>query len=378
MSGCKHPFTNCALLLLLFLVYTVYPIPFITTHHFMLSQDFLIIDTCGGAVFMLTALLGNLLCLLVFKDIENKAKLIYILMFIVDTVQPFFTLPVKINAHWEIYHKRTDVDTHYEDIVKQYQHLLNAFNSVWYAFVVLSLLFFTLICILDFYVAAKQIKRERITSSVKYTALTLVVFTAALLSYLYFYIHDSNKWTKIIALCVVSFYIPITVSTICLVLSSLIRTFLNVPLLEDTEHSKSPSNKFIWMLWLAYLICYLPFYILISRENENHPEKIHAIYGLVLMKSCCNIFLLIEFDCNSKEKLKLKLYKISTKMAELFCKNCCCCCGKIGDCISAGRNRLIEILETRNHFVVVETPSGVTLQNGNFTTRSTLSSISSV
>ena len=380
MSGCKHPLTNFALLLLLFLVYCVYPIPFINTgNNFQLSKDFLIIETCGGVAMMLTSIVGNMLCIVTFTETQNRARFVYILMFLADAMQPFLTLPARLSANWEYFYEDLEDRKNTKCLQHDKMHesdpltlrgsskeVLIAWHSVWHGIVVVSLLFFTLTCVLDFYVSLKQIKEHSIPSQIKFATLFMVAIIAILLAYLYYYIHTSGKWNKGVALSVLSYLIPITVCTLCLLLTHVIHACFTISLNND-EVVRKPSIRFIWMLWISYIVCYTPFYTYVWQGRLLKPEIIHITHGMTLMKPCCNIFTLIEFDRTAKQRLKQTLLKAYTSTTGCLYNTCCCCCPRVAGFCMGARDRFRAMLDAnKRHLVVVETERGglIIHQNG--------------
>lgn len=391
MSGCKHPLTNFSLLLLLFLLYCVYPIPFINIgSNFQLSKDFLIIETCGSVAMILTTIIGNFLCITVFKDVQNRAKFLYILMFIADALEPFVTLPARLRTNWDYYY--TDL----EHKQKNAQHYTNppplkhpesgdtllmqgserdsliAWHSVWYGIVVVSFLLFTLICVLDFYVSVKQIKKHSISKQMKFIILFMVALISILLAHLYYYIQTNRKWNKGVALSVLSFFVPFTVCTLCLLLTHFIRTcctnHIHNTEEDQTSSQRQPSARFAWVLWLSYVVCYTPFYTYMWQERLVDPEIIHATHGMTLIKPCCNVFILIEFDRKAKQQLRDALLNASKGITEFVCNECYCCCFLhiVGYC-SRRRDKFRAVLSANGeNLFVMDTERGglVCNQNG--------------
>lgn len=400
MTGCKHPLTNFALLLILFLLYAVYPIPFITSNNFQLSEDFLLIQTSAAIAILLTAIIGNALCLVVFVRLQNPARYLYVLMLVADIIHPFCYLPGEIIENWRV-HNRFKGKPHAEyqewlDL-QESPHWLEIYYSVRQGVVTFSLLCYTLVCILDFYTSARQMRREKIQSSVKLLTVGLSVIFSFLLSYFYHYMHSHRKWHKAIDLSMLSFFIPIIMCTIYLVVSYLIRNcFQKVP-----EHSTSssfistasdvgggrdsasslrqqliyePSYRFIWTMWASYIVFYSPWFVWMYLRDHGHPGALdHAMNTLVLIKSCANVFLMIEFDKKLKEQLQAFYFITYSSCLAWLRRNCCCCCQPLSSYISASKDRFREkiSLNSSNTFIVVETANGeVTLQNGNKTSRS--------
>jgi len=403
MNGCKHPLTNFSLLLILFLLYSVYPIPFIKTHNFLLTEDFLLIDTCAAVAFLLTALIGNALCLVVFVKLRNPAKYLYVLMLVADTIHPLCYLPGKVRVNWSIYNRYKGKPHEYQAMLELQESTpwLELYYSARHGFITFSLLCYTLVCVLDFYASARQMKREKIQTSIKLLTVGLSVAFSVLLACFYHYVHSHSKWHKAVALSVLSFFIPIIVGTICLVVSYSIQlccqkvqepssasssTSLS-PEIGGINSSSSlpqsdiyePSYKLMWTIWASYIVFYSPWFVWMYRRSHSHPGTLdHAMNMLVLIKSCANVFLTIEFDKKLKEQLEVLWFLVSSSCLECVRRNCCCWCRPLSKYISASKDRLRKkiSLNSSNTFIVVETANGgVTLQNGNMTTRSLISSV---
>ena len=388
MSGCKHPLTNFSLLLLLFLLYCVYPIPFINIgNNFQLSKDFLIIETCGSVAMMLTSIIGNFLCIVIFKDVENRAKFLYILMFLADAVEPFVTLPARLCANWDYYYEdlgnkqkshqqSTRLPTNHPDsgdpltMHGSDRDSLIAWHSIWYGIVVVSFLFFTLICVLDFYVSVKQIKKQSISKQIKFITLFMVALISILLAHLYYYIQTNNKWNKGVALSVLSFFVPFTVCTLCLLLTHVIRTCCATHIHNTDDDApftqRQPSTRFGWVVWLSYVVCYMPFYAYMWKGMLVEPEIIHATHGMTLIKPCCNIFILIEFDRTAKQLLKETLLKAYKKVTKFICNACCCWCHYFARYRTQRKDKFLTVMDIngQNHFMV-ETERGDLVCNQN-------------
>ena len=405
MSGCKHPLTNLALLLLLFLLYFVYPIPFITApnaRNFQLSKDFLIIETCGGVTVMLTTLIGNSFCLAVFlgrqhTDVgnsvpatENRAKFAYILMFIADAIQPFTALPARLNANWNYYYENLPASKHdlpvnnlmsspfttkntsifHDDDPLTFHGSrmgLLIMHSVWYWFVVVSLLFFTVACVLDFYVSVRHIEKHLVSMELKCVVLFMVGTIATLPTYLYYYIQMNSTWNKGEGLAVLSYFIPVTVCTLCLLLTHIFQVcFKTIPLAEENmgesakNEKRHPSTRFVWMMWLSYVVCYTPFYLNTWKGQAFGAATIHATHGMALLKPCCNVFVMIEFDAVSKQQLIQKLLDAWNCFTGCFRNLCLCCSPCVVGLLMWARDKVRAMLDNNkaDDVVVMETEGG--------------------
>lgn len=311
-AGCRHPLTNLSLLLVLFLFYSVYPVPFITLDQFLASEDFFLIHTCGGVAILMTTIFGNILVLLVFTKLQNTEKYLYFIMITSDMVHPLFYIPIRLAIQREI-SLITKHKNYTGDYMVKLVGIAQILLSVRHALVVSSMISFTIVCVLKLYFTAAKCRVEKIPQSVKIFTCAITVFSTFFLAWLY-NLNTNNEFGKVKILVVLSYFIPITISTICLLATLIIRRRMSS--IENSigiiETAEVPNNKFIFGMWLSYVVFWMPWFIVATLTHMQHNAQTrHSIEILLLLKGCASCFLMIELDP------ELKIHAI------LLLKSCC-------------------------------------------------------
>lgn len=279
-------------LLVAVLLYACFLIPFTLPGEFQGNEDFAISSTIAAIFITLFSIVGNgLICftLTCGSNANQSLNFLVVSMAIADMLLPLFHYPIRLAIIWI-----SQEDLWLEINLGSFFDSIKYLKCLSYGLASLSIVSATMICVIQFY---QVVRKQYHTPTLLKVASSFFVFSLSVVTSIIIYKYFDEEWSHAF-IGATTYYIPMALMFVLMLASCLITECST-----RFDEENSDQYRFLYSLFIAYLVLWLPFYSVqvlhkyCCRLDYHHLVKATFFTkNLWMVKGCFNVLLLAYFD----------------------------------------------------------------------------------